>query len=73
MLLKRDGPLQQQRDAEAQQQLEAHREEGIGERDVDGVPELRVGEEVDVVVEPDEALHLRAGSSGSAASSNRRR
>ena len=32
---------------------------GIDQRDLDGVPELRIGEEVDVVVEPDEALHGR--------------
>ena len=50
-------PLQQQRDAQAQQQFENHRQESIGKRDVDGVPELRIGEEVDVVLEPDEALH----------------
>jgi hypothetical protein len=52
------GPLQQECDAQAQNQLEAHGKEGIGERDIDRVPELRIGEEIDVVVEPDEALHL---------------
>ena len=47
--------LQQQRDAEAEQQFEPTVRAGIEQRHLQRVPEFRVGEEVDVVVEPDEA------------------
>jgi hypothetical protein len=50
---------QQERDAEAEHQLDDHGQESIGQRDLDCVPERAVGEEVEVVVEPDETLHRR--------------
>ncbi len=59
-LLKRVGFDQQQRDAEAEQQLDADGQDGIDRaRPVTVFQNARVAQEVDVVVEPDEALQRR--------------
>ena len=55
-LLSTRRPLQQQRDAEAEHQLEADRQRGVeSARSATVFQNAGVGQEVDVVVEPDEA------------------
>ena len=55
------GTPQQQRYAQPQQQLHANGQRGIGKRDTDGVPEGRVGQEVEIVLVPDDAPRHREG------------
>ena len=51
--------LQKHGDRQAEHQLHADRQHRIEQRHVHSVPEFAVAQEIDVIVEPDEALHRR--------------
>src|SRR6185436_4150115 len=50
--------LQQECNGKAEHELEAHGQERIKQRNINRVPEFRIVEKINVVAEPDEALHL---------------
>ena len=56
-------PLQQERDDETEDELHPDGQHGVEQGNPDRVPEFGIGEEGDIVVEPDEALQP-AGSAG---------
>jgi hypothetical protein len=54
------GPsLQQERDRQTERHLDAYGQACIEQRNAHRVPEFRIAEKRDVVVEPDEALQRR--------------
>ena len=57
--------VQQQRDQHAEQDLDAHRDEGEIEGAPEGVAEIRIGEDIGEILEPDPMLGDMRARSGS--------